>query len=331
MANEVPTEASATSEPARKGKSRPTRRSAASVRESFAKNAEQAQDSQADEAPAHDTQEAATGVADVSSEQVTDADSATQQSGQWREDEGNDAASQQSGGRRRTRQSEQQPRKQRRWLRVLIVIVAVLLVAAIAVAATLSWNRWSRFDDALDFQGEWYPSGSMGQITVTADAISFGNDVSYDYTLDDHAKTIRYTLANLEGVGHYWFTDDRSTLVIFDGDEFDASQTMWEDLGRDASRFFSSLLGQASELPQGEGVTVLKREPDQAAIEAHEAAEKAAAEAEAAEQERLRKQQAEEAQAQQSAEWSGDEEPPRDELTNESPEVLERPKHGDAG
>ena len=186
------------------------------------------------------------------------------------------------------REALPRPKKRRIWLRVLIAFFIVLVLAAGVLAGLFAWDRWWRYDDAADMQGTWYASGTTVPVNITASEIIFDSKTSYEYTLDTQAKTMRYTLASLEGEGRYWFDDDRQTLVIVDGKGFTSTDTALDDLRRRIDRLF----GEGT-LPEGEGVIVLKRELDfdalkakvaaeEAAKRAAEEAERAAAEAEAA-------------------------------------------------
>ena len=183
------------------------------------------------------------------------------------------------------------PRKKRVWLRVLIAVVVTLLLVAAALAAVFAWDRWYRYDDAADIQGKWYPAGSLAAVQIGPDEISFDAETAYSYTIDTHEKTITYTLGPLQGKGHYWFADDRTTLVVEDGEDFSSRDTALADLGRMVANLGATIGGGAPELPEGDGISVFTREVDPAVVAAKQEADLKAREEEAA------KRQAEEAAA----------------------------------
>lgn len=171
------------------------------------------------------------------------------------------------------------PGKRRIWPRVLVGALCVLVVAAAALVGAFAWDRWWRYDDAADVQGRWYAAGTMVPFEVTSDAFVFDGETSYAYELDTQAKTIRYSLRNLEGEGRYWFTRDRTALVIVDGKGFTATDNAIDDAKRQLGEWWAGLMGEKVALPEGDGVIALTREPDEEAIAARAAAEKAAMEA----------------------------------------------------
>lgn len=93
------------------------------------------------------------------------------------------------------------PRKhaggRRRWpWCVALGVLAVLLVAA----AGFSWDRWLRYDDARELQGEWQVDGTTRVIVIDGASIMLTDDVAYAYTIDPTAKTIEFTFGNMEGI-----------------------------------------------------------------------------------------------------------------------------------
>lgn len=155
------------------------------------------------------------------------------------------------------------PRRRRRirtW-HVVAVVVALVLAALVAGAALFMWDRWYRYDDGADIQGTWYVVGTDTPIAVTGDSIEFTPDTTYSYTLDPAAKSLSFSLGNLDGQAHYAFAEDRSVLVIFDGEGY----TRWGTAGDDLMRLLMDVsavsAGQAVYLPEGDGIIALSRTP----------------------------------------------------------------------
>lgn len=141
--------------------------------------------------------------------------------------------------------------------RIVAIVLAVLVVASVG---GFSWYRWLYGDDAVDIQGTWYIAGTDTPIVVTEDQIVLNEEVSYDYVLDESAKTIEFTFSYLAGSGHYRFSLDRQALAIMDG-QFG----WWDTIGEDIVWLPGALLdaaGGVSASPAGAGgVTLLSRQP----------------------------------------------------------------------
>lgn len=145
----------------------------------------------------------------------------------------------------------------RRWSwYVALGVVAVLIV----VVAAFSWDRWLRYDDARDLQGEWQVADTTRVVVVNGESIKLTDDVAYSYAIDPAAKTIEFTFGNMEGKGRYRFSADRSQLVITEGDAYSTASTLFEDLGWMWDGFVRSVQGQEPVQPKaGDGTTVLVR------------------------------------------------------------------------
>ncbi|MBX9032715.1 hypothetical protein [Gordonibacter massiliensis (ex Traore et al. 2017)] len=145
----------------------------------------------------------------------------------------------------------------RRWpWYVALGVVAVLIVAA----AAFSWDRWLRYDDARELQGEWQVADTTRVVVVNGESIKLTDDVAYSYAIDPAAKTIEFTFGNMEGKGRYRFSADRSQLVITEGDAYSTASTLFEDLGWMWDGFVRSVQGQEPVQPKaGDGTTVLVR------------------------------------------------------------------------
>ncbi|MFR1639648.1 MAG: hypothetical protein ACLSVD_11055, partial [Eggerthellaceae bacterium] len=107
--------------------------------------------------------------------------------------------------------------RRRRWPFVVIGALACVLVVA---AGAFSWDRWLRYDDAAELQGEWQVHGTAATVVIDGEAINITDDVAYPYAIDAGAKTISYAFGNAQGSGRYRFSLDRSQLVIMDGEGY---------------------------------------------------------------------------------------------------------------
>jgi hypothetical protein len=99
----------------------------------------------------------------------------------------------------------------RRRLRTFFI---VLLLLALLVVGLFSWNRWLRYDDAADIQGEWKDAANKTTLVIDGSRMKITSDVAYPYTIDTFQKTITYTFGTSKGWASYRFSDDRKTLVI---------------------------------------------------------------------------------------------------------------------
>ncbi|MBQ9043780.1 MAG: hypothetical protein IJ111_13315 [Eggerthellaceae bacterium] len=174
--------------------------------------------------------------------------------------------------------------------RILLILTAVIVVAIAVAVALFTWNRWYRFDDHADMQGEWYVVGTTVPVSIDESSIHLTDDVTYQYEINPQDKTIRYTFGPMEGQGRYWFSDDRRYLVITDGDDFTSTGTAFDDLLHSFGDMADAMTGSNMKLPEGEGIIAFSREPDAHALarEQEEAAKKAAAEEAARKEEERR-------------------------------------------
>ena len=161
--------------------------------------------------------------------------------------------------------------------KVAFAVIVVILVVAAALAGLFSWNRWGRYDDHADMQGQWYVNGTAVPIQIDETSIHLADDVVYAYQIDDHDKTISYTFGDWEGQGRYWFNGDRSALVFTDGDDFTGSGNALDDLTQTVDDLASGIKGETPELPEGENVIALSRTDDPEALRIKEEKERAAA------------------------------------------------------
>ena len=103
---------------------------------------------------------------------------------------------------------------------------------AVAAASLFAWNRWGRYNDVEDFKGTWYVQGTAVPVTVDDSLIHLADSVAYSYEIDDRDKTISYSFGDWTGQGRYWFSDDRSTLIITDGSDFTGAGNTADDFAK---------------------------------------------------------------------------------------------------
>ena len=111
-------------------------------------------------------------------------------------------------------------KKHKSWMYyVLISAITIGLVTGLSLGAFMFWNTYLRFDDAADIQGTWYFQEGSVEIYIDEDSINLDAYLEYAYTLDTWAKTISFTFSDLSGQGTYKFSEDRTTLIISEGQE----------------------------------------------------------------------------------------------------------------
>ena len=149
------------------------------------------------------------------------------------------------------------PEKPHRTRRIVLIVVGIAIAVIAILMGLFCWNRWLRYDDTVEIQGEWFAafSGRRAPIVIGSDTIEFNSETKWHYTLDTTAKTITFTFGSQSGGGRYWFVGDHEHLVIEDGIDFSAFDTFMADLQR-------TLTGQADVVPQGATITVLSRSAD---------------------------------------------------------------------
>ena len=152
---------------------------------------------------------------------------------------------------------DEPPKKAHRVRRVVLIIVGIAIAVIAILMGLFCWNRWLRYDDTVEIQGEWFAaySGKRAPIVIDGETIEFNPETKWHYTLDTTAKTITFTFGSQSGGGRYWFIGDHEHLVIEDGLDFTAFGTFMADLQR-------TLTGQADVVPQGATITVLSRSAD---------------------------------------------------------------------
>ncbi len=110
------------------------------------------------------------------------------------------------------------------------VVIVVIIVVVVVCVGGFSLYRWLYGDDEADIQGMWYIAGTDTPILITADEIVLTDSVSYSYVVDSEAKTISFSLASMQGSGHYRFSFDRDQLAIMEG-SYGWWNTFFSDFG----------------------------------------------------------------------------------------------------
>ena len=146
--------------------------------------------------------------------------------------------------------------------RIALTLIALILAIVMVGCGIFSWNRWLRYNDEADFEGQWYVYGTNTPVLIENEHIRIKDDVSYRYTLDTIDKKVMFTFGGVKGQGRYWFTLDRSCLVIEDGQGFTIVDTFVADLLLTLQDLTASLTGQGYVLPSGDNYTVLSRVPN---------------------------------------------------------------------
>ena len=135
---------------------------------------------------------------------------------------------------------------------IVFALFAFLILAAVAWASFFAWDRWGRYDDYADIQGEWYVDGTAALVTIDENAIHLDEHVAYAYELNEHDKTIKFSFGSWEGQGRYRFSDDRRRLLVIDG-EFTSMGNLLDDLAQPFDEM--AVVGSRSALASGEGAT----------------------------------------------------------------------------
>lgn len=139
------------------------------------------------------------------------------------------------------------------WIAAAVVALVVIVVAA------FSWDRWLRYDDAADLQGQWRIADTTGLVTIDEGSIHLTEKEAYAYTVDAGAKTLTFTFGDLSGQARYRFSADRTQVAIQDG-EFDAMGTLMSDIAWSWSCLIGAITGQPQTGPDlGESSLVLER------------------------------------------------------------------------
>ncbi len=112
-----------------------------------------------------------------------------------------------------------QRRAQARFDRRMRKIIAILVLLICLVVGIFSWNRWWRFDDFQDMQGEWELQSRDATMIIDGDKLELTRDAVLDLRVDSFTKTIYFSLGDLQGQGLYEFSPDRNTLTILEGHE----------------------------------------------------------------------------------------------------------------
>jgi hypothetical protein len=105
--------------------------------------------------------------------------------------------------------------------KIVAAICIVLVLSLVGGGAAFAWDRWYRYDDIADIQGEWQIANSQRTLVIDESNLKIDADVAYEYTIDPKAKTITYTFGDTTGTATYRFAKDRDTLIIDENMETD--------------------------------------------------------------------------------------------------------------
>lgn len=141
-------------------------------------------------------------------------------------------------GRTRSRSADAQrtvqlARKRRR--RKVFLSVAAVVLAAVCAAGLFAWDRFFRYDDVADIQGQWRVVEQNITVVIDDESINMPASLSYPYELDTWKKTITYDFAGYSGGGSYAFSRDRQSFTITEGEGEDASSMTFVRIGDDLS------------------------------------------------------------------------------------------------
>ena len=103
--------------------------------------------------------------------------------------------------------------------RIVLAIILFVLAALLICTGLFCWQKWMRFDDAADIQGVWKVQATGDTIVFDGRDLKLTKGISYEYRINDQDKVITYSFGEYAGGGHYYFSGDRQTLIIIDGDE----------------------------------------------------------------------------------------------------------------
>ena len=157
---------------------------------------------------------------------------------------------------------QKKPRKAhpKRARRIALACILAVLAAILVGTSLFCWQKWMRFDDTADIQGVWKVQATGDTIVFDGRKLKLTKGISYEYELNVDEKLITYSFGDLEGDGHYYFSDDRQTLIIIDGDErldtlaevgFLPQDLVQNDDASDNKTVLSKVSGDTSAEPSG--------------------------------------------------------------------------------
>ena len=113
------------------------------------------------------------------------------------------------------------------------IAVACVIVLLLGAAGLFAWDRFLRYDDAADIQGQWRVPEQNMTVVIDAEAIHMPASLSYPYQLDTWKKTITYDFAGYEGGGTYEFARDRQSFTVTEGEGESATSVTFVRIGDD--------------------------------------------------------------------------------------------------
>ena len=104
----------------------------------------------------------------------------------------------------------------------VIIVTSVFVALVLTLAISLSYfahATWYAHDDKQDIIGSWTSAQGV-PVEISADKMALSVDLVYEYSLDVSDKHISYNVKEIQGSGLYFFSKDRLTLSIQDGENF---------------------------------------------------------------------------------------------------------------
>jgi hypothetical protein len=113
-----------------------------------------------------------------------------------------------------TKRKKTAGKKKRRWPKIAAGLIIVIILG---IGGLFSWYRWFCYSDVSDFTGQWVVSETGNTINISATEIELSDSIQYSYTLDTWGKTITFNFGDMSGQGRYQFSQDRTYLIIVEG------------------------------------------------------------------------------------------------------------------
>lgn len=186
---------------------------------------------------------------------------------------GADSTSRNAADVRRAAAARSNATRKRAWERwgrkALAGTVGVVLAVVLACGGYYLWDRYLRYDDAIDMQGEWRTADGAMSVVIDADSINMPDGLEYAYTIDTARKTIAFSFAELTGGGSYEFSKDRQTLSINEGSEESPLATVLVRVSDNAEAVPQMLSGEPAPEPDfaAEGEPAVEPDPGAAPAE----------------------------------------------------------------
>ena len=182
---------------------------------------------------------------------------------------GDAAPARQAGSRTASaRRASGTPVKRRKRIHPVVWAFLALLAAVVVALGLFSVLRWLVPNDAADIQGKWKAEGAENSIVIDESTIDLAGEATYSYTLDTQAKTVHVTFGDYEGLSHYRFSFDRSSVAIMDTTDASWVTTFGQDLLWSLKSLVAAVQGETLSPLEGDGIELFSKEALKAAKEA---------------------------------------------------------------